>query len=225
MKTPLLLCALMALLLACSAPTAAQTKPKKITVLKLDNSVVSGEMVALNEQRVVVRGIDGRDSTIPIDDIYELIFDAETPSPPTSQSSAAGPTTNRVDPEVFARCLSAFRRILSAVEIGVTYLDYRRELLEAKIELDRAVFDLPESPQRTDLFEALEDLRFAAEAWQVGIQNKGIPTKTDFYRTLNTRYELGVDPRMGRKVDHRALLKIIWAKASDRLTHAISLQK
>jgi hypothetical protein len=227
MKKPLLSFALSILFLAFGATAISQTKPKKITILKVDNTVMTGEMVSLNDQRVVIRGIDGSEKTVPIDEVYELIFDAQPAIHASPQLSSVPPASSakRVDPEVFARCLAAFRRLLSAVEVGVTYLEYRRELLEAKLELDRAIVDMPESTQRTDVLEAFEDFKIAADSWQVGLQNSGIPTKTDFYRALNTRYELGVDPRIGRKVDHAVLLKLIWAKASERLTHAMTLQR
>lgn len=204
-------------ILALCVTGVAQTKIKKITVIQRDNAVISGELLSLSAERVVVRTAEGRQAMIAIDDVYELLFDSQPT--PTSQAPAT------VDPVVFARCLSAFHRILSAVEIGVTYIAYREELLEAKVELDRAIVSLPVGPQRTDLLESLQDLIIAADAWQIGIQNEGIPTKTDFYRSLNERYQLGVNPRIGQKVSHSALLKIIWAKASSRLEHAMSLQK
>lgn len=205
-----------------SLSLSAQTKPKQVTILKTDNSVVTGALVSLNEQRAIVRTTGAQEVSIPIDDVYELVFSA----PATSARPAAQPppTPPAVDPVAFARCLSAFQRIMSAIEIGVTYVAYRQELLEAKVALDQTIGSLPDGQQRTDLLQALEDLRVAADAWQLGLQNDGIPTKTDFYRSLNQRYSLGVDPKVGRKVDHSVLLKIIWAKASERLDHAMSLQ-
>ena len=221
---PLLATGALALVLAVSVKAQSQGRP--ITVLKTDNNIVNGEMVSLNDKRIVVRQTDGKETTIAIDEIHELVFNNPEQQPSSRDGSVTPPPRQtKVDPENFARCLTAFRRILSAVELGVSYLDYRQELLEAKLQFDQAIGSVPESEQRTDLLEAMTDLRIAADAWQIGIQYDGIPTKDDFYRSLNSRYSFGVSPRLGLKVNYSAVLKLIWAKASNRLEHALSLQR
>jgi hypothetical protein len=130
-----------------------------------------------------------------------------------------------IDDPLFSETLASFRRLLNAIEIGTTLIDYRRELLDAKTELDPLISLFPKSQQRTDIEEATRDYMIAADVWQIGIQyGDGIPTKTDFYRSLRARYELKVEPKVGRKINEDAMLHFIWGVAAARIERAIKLQ-
>jgi len=145
-----------------------------------------------------------------------------------SQSSLKDEEGPRVhlDDELFTATLTSFHRLLNAIDIGTSLIEYRRELLDAKTEIDPLVAEFPKCQQRTDFEEAVRDYMIAADVWQIGIQyGDGIPTKTDFYRVLRERYELKPEPKIGRKVNDDALIRLIWGIAAARLERAVKVQK
>jgi hypothetical protein len=132
----------------------------------------------------------------------------------------------RVDPELFSETIECFHRLLNAIDIGSTLIDYRRELLDTTTATDPLLADFPDCPQRDDIEEALKDYKAAADVWQEGLEygGEGIPTKTDFYRRLRLRYEGLPEPKSGRKVKDDVLVKLIWRIAQVRIEHAIKIQ-
>jgi len=177
----------------------------------------------------------------------------ERPSPspaaaPLSTGSDAGSTPG----EAVADALKSFHKLANAAELGVTLVDYRRLLLDAKTDLDAPLAKLPKGEQRTEIEEAMDDFRIAADVWELGIRGvtrqaftydpvlgsrshpvyySGIESKTDFYRGLRKRY--GEDRLPAPKaangygrgiVSHEAILKVIWSSAAKHLRRAMDLQ-
>jgi hypothetical protein len=129
-----------------------------------------------------------------------------------------------VDDATFAEAIVSFHKLVNAIEVGGSLGEYRRQLVDAKTDFDAPIARFPDCAQRGDLAEAMRDYMIAADAWALGIQYDGIPTKTDFYRDLNKRYKLGIEPRRGRKVKYDVIVRMIWDVAAARLKHAIKLQ-
>lgn len=173
---------------------------------------------------------------------------AVSPSPPAPD--APSPV---VDNDAFADALKPFHKIANAAELGVSFVDYKRLLLDAKTDLDEPLSKLPKGEQRTEIEEAMNDFRIAADVWAMGIRGvtrqavsynpvlgstshpvyyPGIESKTDFYRELRKRYGENLLPPpkaangYGRGiVAYEPILKIVWRSAANHLDHAMKLQR
>jgi hypothetical protein len=142
-----------------------------------------------------------------------------------------------IDDAVFAEALLSFHKLANATEIGISYIDYKRLLLDAKTDFDIPIAKFPKSVQRTGLEEAMRDFILAGDVWSVSIESAvwctnqyqpiGVPMKTDFYRGLRAR--IGEDilpaPKFGRCAKQDAVVKIMWLSAAKRIAHAAELQK
>jgi len=137
-------------------------------------------------------------------------------------------STAKIDDLIFANAVRCFHKLRNAVGLGVSLMENRRLLLDAKTDFDDAVTLLPPaSAQRNDLEEALTDYMIAAQVWQAGIESRYgiIPTKSSLIYSVDKRYHLGLAKLKQSSIQYEPLLHMIWEFGDQRIKHATSLQK
>jgi tetratricopeptide (TPR) repeat protein len=136
-------------------------------------------------------------------------------------------STAKIDDSVFANAVRCFHKLRNAVGLGVSLIEYRRLLLDAKTDFDDAVTSLPRSAQRSDLEAALTDYIIAGKVWQAGVESRYgiIPIKSSLIYSVDRRYDLGLTKLKQPSVPYDPLLHMIWEFADQRIDHAGSLQR
>src|SRR5882724_1207079 len=139
----------------------------------------------------------------------------------------SGQSAAKIDDAAFANAVRCFHKLRNAVGLGVSLIEYRHLLLDAKTDFDDAVPLLPRSAQRSDLEEALTDYTIAAQVWQAGLESRYgiIPTKSSLIYSVDKQYDLGLAKLKQSSVPYEPLLHIIWEFADKRIRNATSLQK
>ncbi|MDX6557756.1 MAG: hypothetical protein QOF72_805 [Blastocatellia bacterium] len=147
-----------------------------------------------------------------------------TEEPVVNQSDQ---NTAKIDDSVFADAVGCFHKLRNGVGLGVSVIEYRRLLLDAKTAFDDAVAVLPRGAQRNDLEEALTDYTIAADVWRAGVESRygTIATKSSLIYSVDKRYDLGLARIKQSSIPYEPLLHMIWEFADQRIKHATSLQK
>jgi hypothetical protein len=214
------------LYVAVASPAQAQTTTKKrmVVVTLKDGKLVKGALLSIGDSQLEVEN-EGGVTNVIMEAVTNIAFtEGEAISKP--QPSASPSAAAVISPEsrqAAIEALRSFHKLLSAEEVGTSYVQYNSLVIDTKVAVEESLGSIQPGYVKTDIEQALDDFVIAAQVWNTGIQNNGIPTKTDLYRSLNERYRLGVNPRMGLTIDHLKIIKIIWRVAGERLEQAASL--
>jgi len=124
--------------------------------------------------------------------------------------------------------LKAIRRIVSATDIGVTYLEYNSRLLDAKADVDSELssLDLPEfSRFKQEMGLAIECFADARTIWQ---KADGDEVLADYepQKSLIEKYSVPTFTRFDFNLFSRSVaLSVIWAEAKKHVDSASELLK
>ncbi len=167
--------------------------------------------------------------------VHAQEHDGSRPQPAITPAAVdAGPQVNN---DILAAALKPFHKLINAGEIGVSFIEYKRLLLDAKTDFDVAIVEVPKGAQRDELVEAMRDYILASDVWSVSIDNAvwcstrnqpaGVPMKTDLYRSLRARVgeDILPSPKLNACARQEVLVKVMWLSAARRIQHVMKLQE
>jgi hypothetical protein len=124
--------------------------------------------------------VGGQLITIPADKIKVMSFGAVAPRP------SAGPAP-------FQQALDELNGLRSVTRIGISYLEYSRRVLDAKVKVDRYLSAAADSPLRSAISLAMREYEIASQEWNEAI-NPTYRVHETLLRYIDGRM-LSEDPR------------------------------
>jgi hypothetical protein len=205
MKRPLFT---LALLLCLPYISVAQEQKirRSVTVNVVTGEPIRGEFIRADEGSVVIQsGV--AETSIKLSDVVSIVFGEAVPTPtPTPALSS--------DRQAAEEAIKGLRKLASAAEIGVTYAEYGRVVIEAKAEVDGALPKIQDVQLKTAITLAMHEYGYAAQMWHYFIRTRGgIPTKSDLGRQLITKYGIPVKISMFISLERDGVLPYIFRTA------------
>lgn len=215
MKTSLLLTPLL-IFFGLTICAAQETQRRQVTIEVTQGEPIKGLFVRADEKTVTIQsGV--AETTVKLEDVRSIVFDSATPLPlQTPQPSA--------DKQSGADAVHALRKLATAADVGVTYADYRRILIEVKTEVDAKVDKMEDGNLRRAIVNSMEDYARAGQVWDFFIRNRGgIPTKSDLGRFLIANYGVPLKVSIFVSIDRGTALSYVWARARRYYNEAVAL--
>jgi hypothetical protein len=120
---------------------------------------VTGLFIGADSESVQVEVENSRKLTISMDEVASIAF-VIVPAVIERPKPAVNP-----EAEAARDALKALRTVTAATEVGITYNDYSRRLIDAKVLFDDAVAKLPEGSIKSELKSAWSDYTKALSVW------------------------------------------------------------
>lgn len=132
------------------APAKQPLLKRPVTVTTKQGQKINGHFLGANLDAVRVEDSAGPRS-ISLDDVASIRFTA--------------------DVKEAREAIKALRGLISAVEIGVSYVEYSRRLIDAKIIIDGALSAIDEGEVKTAVAESLQFFEDAMNYWRGDVQS------------------------------------------------------
>jgi hypothetical protein len=199
-----------------STPTRTATPVQKRRVI-LDlagQEPIGADFIQADATSITVE-INGVRSVFKMDEVVSIIFSPDEATRRMSQAANSQGTTSARE------ALRVLRRLNSAIDVGVSFVQYSQLLVEVKGTIDEALASIPNGELRDEITLAMETYADAGRAWNTMIQHGRRGKTTYFYeplRELITKYSIPTIQVMS--VDNQTMLSIIWQAARARIDRA-----
>jgi hypothetical protein len=193
----------------CTHAFAQEQKPRRAVIINVvSGEPIKGEFVRADETTVIVKsGV--AETSVKLSDVVSIVFGEQAAAPLAEPSPTPNP-----DKQAAEDAIKALRRLASAAEVGVTYVEYGRIVIEAKAEVDGALAKIQDRDLKSYISRAIHEYAYASQAWNYFIQNRGgIPTKSDLGRQLITKYSIPIKISIFTSLTRDSTLPHIWRKA------------
>jgi hypothetical protein len=223
---------LLFLALAGALPVAAQTtspsqtveqpdkgtpQPRYVTVQRKTGKPISGRLLQSGTNEITVE-VDNTKVTIPTDSIVSISYNSDPVIPTTS--------TDAVEPPAYLAAaresIKALRKLASATDVGISYVNYGPLLIEAKTEVDSRMSSLPAGEIKVEIAAALQEYETAQDIWRQTWRDDFVSGGSEIGKLAVTRY--GVQKKGWLKVVWRAdILRAVWSSARYHFNRAEAL--
>lgn len=203
-------------------PAPAPSKERAATVRMRNGDRVRGSFAGASTDTVTMT-VGGSAVSLRLDEIASIDFaeGSEVAAPPAGASAPA---------------LKALQKLRGAAEVGVTFEEYGRLVVDAKAEVDRAASGMPDGDAKAETLAAMSAYADALQAWNE-LRRRGGRYETlgvdddSFTRELQRKYDipyetLGSPPVGPMKIMSKsAILTTIWRAAAARVARSAELLK
>jgi hypothetical protein len=206
----------LALLICLFGHAAAQEqKPRRAVIVNVvSGEPVKGEFVHADENTVVIQnGV--AETSIKLSDVVSIVFGEALPLPTPTPAAHS-------DKQAAEEAIRGLRKMASAAEIGVSYVEYGRIVIEAKAEVDGALSKIQDGGLRNTISQAMFEYAYALQLWNYLINNRGgIPTKSNMGRTLISSYDIPIKISVFISLTRDSTLPYVWRKARQHYDAAV----
>jgi hypothetical protein len=137
-------------------------------------------------------------------------------------TQTASVPTQPVTPQAAIDAIDSLRRMESALEIGISYQEYRSRMIDLKGDVDEAIAQLPDGELKKELGLAMEAYGDALTAWSDVIQNQNLFSASEPGKSLRKKYSIPEAGAGGYMLRDTALLTI-WTVAGEHINRASEL--
>ena len=131
-------------------------------------------------------------------------------------------------PQAAVDAIKSLRRMKSATEVGITYVEYGTRIIDLKGDVDEALTELPEGELKQVMGWAMEAYGDALVAWSHVAQGHHLLIDYEPAKSLQKKYSIpevnnhGGDARF-TELTRETALSIIWAAAAQHVARASEL--
>jgi len=194
-------------------PTKEDPKPtQKVVIEKLNGDKLTGLFVGGNIDSIIV-DLDGSRINIKLLDIASIRF-GDAPVKIDSQN-------NSKSNEAIANALKSLKKLSAATEVGISFQEYGKRLIDVKIEVDDSITSLPDGYVKDEIKLAMEAYTDASTAWNNMIRDDYLFPSLEPGKSLQKKYSIPIDRSIGMDLLPRNLvLSTIWAAARQHIENA-----
>jgi len=123
--------------------------------------------------------------------------------------------------------MKSLRKLDAATEVGITRAEYGPLLVNAKADVNAALDELPDGPQRTAISATMDAYADASTAWEAKIKAPTMDAAKEPALTWRTKYQLpgyrDSTTYSAGHIDMADAMQFMWAYASKQLAVASAL--
>jgi hypothetical protein len=205
----------------------AQSKPKKrvakaatvkrTVILKTNaGDEIVGNLISSDSQKVTI-DVLGKRRVFSLDEVNSLVFE-----PNAMPKINPGAST--------LEALKALRKLSSAIEVGISYIQYRELLINAKAAVNESLTELPNGAIRESIANAMDAFADAGDIWSATFEKFGAE-RMKLWERVKVKYSFSDDwkERIYFDKDTRLLLpgpmNFLWQSANKNIAFVDSLVK
>lgn len=123
--------------------------------------------------------------------------------------------------------MKSLRKLDAATEVGITRADYGPLLVTAKADVNAALDELPDGPQRTAISATMDAYADASTAWEAKLKGPTMDSDSEPALTWRTKYQVpgyrDSTTYSPGHIDVDAAMQLMWSYASKHLAVASAL--
>jgi hypothetical protein len=206
-----------------STPMRAEmpTQKRRVILDLVEQEPIGADFIQADATSITVE-LSGSRRVFKMDEVVSIIFSPDEAKRRLSQ------TVSSQNAALASETLRMLRRINSALDVGVSYIQYRQLLVEVKGQVDEALASIPAGELRNEIILAMEAYADAAQAWseRIGSKSDSINSILPPFDKLLAKYRVQ-DARVSSlgviNTTLKKLLNTIWQAARTNINRASSL--
>jgi hypothetical protein len=200
----------------CSPLLSLSQEPqgRAATVNVIKGEPIKGQFVKADDKTVTLEQ-GAATISIKLEEITSIVFDAAAAEAPKEDKGLNAARS----------AIKSLRRLASATEVGISYVNYSPLLAEVKTEVDSLLPDIPSGDLRGDIATALKEYTVAGTVWNQTYTVREVPSKSELGRWLIDNYGIPIKISVWTSVPRDTALGYIWQRARAYFNAAVVLAK
>ena len=203
--------------------TSTSIQKRRVILDLVTQEPIGADFIQADATSITVE-INGVRRVFRIDEVVSVIFSPDEADRRLSQRANAQGTAS------VREALRALRRLNSAVDVGVSFVQYSQLLVEVKGIVDEALASIPTGELRNEITLAMQAYGDAGQAWSAMISGDYL-TRLNVRRMLAERYQVpenivrGVSSSSISQTQISMILGYVFINARAHLDRASSLNQ